>query len=129
MGEIRDLGGLLQRAGFSLPVADSLRLDVRYGAALDLMRDLRGMGETSVLADRLRRPMRRELLERVGAIYAERFGGADGRVGATFEVVFLTGWAPSADQPKPLRPGSAQVRLAEALGTTELSAGEKAGDG
>jgi SAM-dependent methyltransferase len=129
MGEIRDLGGLLQRAGFALPVADSLRLDVRYGTVLDLMRELRGMGETSVLADRLRRPMRRELLGRVGAIYAERFGGEDGRVGATFEVVFLTGWAPSADQPKPLRPGSARVRLAEAMGTTERSAGEKAGDG
>jgi SAM-dependent methyltransferase len=129
MGEIRDLGGLLQRAGFAMPVADSARFDVRYGSVIELMRELRGMAETSVLVERLRRPMRRALLERVGAIYAERFGGPDGRVGATFEVVVLTGWAPSADQQKPLRPGSARMRLADALGTTERSAGEKPGGG
>lgn len=127
MGEIRDLGGLLQRAGFALPVADSLRFDVRYASANALMRELRGMGESNVLIGRLRRPTRRAMLERVEAIYAERFGAADGRVKATFDVIFLTGWAPAADQPKPLRPGSARASLAEALGTVERSAGEKAG--
>jgi SAM-dependent methyltransferase len=129
MGALRDLGGLLQRAGFALPVADSARYDVRYPSVLALMRDLRGMAETNVMVERLRRPMRRELLGRAAAIYAERFGTADGRVSATFEVIFLTGWAPSADQPKPMRPGSARMSLAEALGTVERGAGEKAGRG
>lgn len=127
MGDIRDLGALLQRAGFALPVADSLRFDVHYADVLALMRDLRAMGETSVLRKRLRRPVPRRLLARAGAIYAERFGGPDGRVPATFEVVVLTGWAPSESQPKPLRPGSARARLAEALGVPERGAGEKAG--
>jgi SAM-dependent methyltransferase len=127
MGEIRDLGALLQRAGFALPVADSLPFDVRYPDALALMRDLRAMGETNVLRDRLRRPMPRRLLARAAALYAERFGGADGRVVASFEVIFLTGWAPADSQPRPLRPGSARARLAEAFGVPERSAGEKAG--
>lgn len=128
MGEIRDLGGLLQRAGLALPVADSQRYDVSYPSALGLMHDLRAMGETNVLRDRLRRPMRRDLLLRAAEIYAERFAGADGRVRATFEVVFLTGWAPAADQPRPLRPGSAKARLADAFGVPEQSAGERPGD-
>jgi hypothetical protein len=125
MGEIRDLGGLLQRAGFALPVADSRRFDVSYPDALALMHDLRAMGETNVLAERLRRPMRREMLARTAALYAERFPLPGGRVRATFEVIFLTGWAPGPGQPKPLRPGSAAARLADALGATERSAGEK----
>jgi SAM-dependent methyltransferase len=127
MGEIRDLGGLLQRAGFALPVADSQRFDVSYPDALALMRDLRAMGETNVMHDRLRRPLRREMLAHAAHLYAERFGGADGRLPATFEVIFLTGWAPAPDQPKPLRPGSAAARLADALGVPERSAGDKAG--
>ena len=128
MGEIRDLGGLLQRAGFALPVADSRRFDVSYATALDLMRDLRAMGETNVLSDRLRRSTRREVLARAAAIYAARFPADGGRIRASFDVIFLTGWAPAPDQPKPLRPGSAQARLADALGVPEQSAGERAGD-
>ena len=124
MGEIRDLGGLLQRAGFALPVADSRRFDVSYAGATQLMRDLRGMGETNVMAERHRRPMPRALLARAAAIYADAFGRPDGRVRATFELVFLTGWAPAAGQQKPLRPGSAQARLADALGTVEQKPGE-----
>lgn len=116
MGEIRDLGGLLQRAGLAMPVADSRRFDVTYPSPLNLMLDLRAMGETNVMLDRDRRPLRRETLARACASYARRFGTPDGRVRATFEVIFLTGWAPSADQPKPLRPGSARVRLADAIG-------------
>ena len=127
MGEIRDLGGLLQRAGLALPVADSQRFDVSYPDAVALMRDLRAMGETNVMVERLRRPMRREMLARAAALYAARFGTPDGRVRASFDVIFLTGWAPAPEQPKPLRPGSARTRLADALGTEERSAGERAG--
>ena len=127
MAGIRDLGALLQRAGFALPVADSLRFDVLYGSPFDLMRDLRAMGETNAMHERLRRPTRRGIFTRAAAHYAERFARPDGRVPATFEIIFLTGWAPSADQPKPLRPGSATVRLADALGVPERSAGEKPG--
>ncbi|MFT3972030.1 MAG: methyltransferase domain-containing protein [Amaricoccus sp.] len=115
MGEIRDLGGLLQRAGFAMPVADSRRFDVSYAGAVELMRDLRAMGETNVLCERLRRPMRREMLARAAAAYAAAAGRPDGRVRATFEVIVLTGWAPAPDQPKPLRPGSATTRLEAAL--------------
>lgn len=115
MGEIRDLGGLLQRAGLALPVADGLRFDVSYGSILALMQDLRAMGETNVMRDRLRRPMRRDLLLRAAELYAERFALPDGRLRATFEVVVLTGWAPAESQPRPLRPGSATARLADAL--------------
>jgi SAM-dependent methyltransferase len=128
MAEIRDLGGLLQRAGFALPVADSERLTVTYASPLHLMRELRAMGETNILTDRRRQPMRRATLMRACEIYAEHFGAADGRVRATFEIVFLTGWAPGPDQPKALRPGSATARLADALGAREISAGEKAGE-
>ncbi len=128
MGEIRDLGGLLQRAGFALPVADSRRFEVSYASAVDLMRDLRAMGETNVLRDRLRRPMRREMLGRTAAIYAERYPAEGGRVRAHFEVIFLTGWSPAPDQPQPLRPGSAKARLADALGVSEQSTGERPGN-
>ncbi|MFZ5963229.1 class I SAM-dependent methyltransferase [Thalassococcus sp. BH17M4-6] len=119
MGEIRDLGALLQRAGLALPVADSLPLTATYATPLDLMRDLRAMGEANALAARLRHPTRRQVLLRAAAIYAESFAGADGRVPATFELIVLTGWAPDDSQPQPLRPGSATARLAEALGTRE----------
>ena len=125
--ELRALGALLQRAGFALPVIDSDRRTVRYGSALDLMRDLRAMGATNVLHERSRKPMTRALLMRAASIYAERFADADGRIRATFEVISLSGWAPDESQQKPLRPGSARTRLADALGTIERTAGEKAG--
>lgn len=120
MGEIRDLGGLLQRAGFALPVADSFTKTVHYRDALHLMQDLRAMGEGNALADRLRRPTRRAVIARAAMLYAETYALPDGRIPATFEVICLTGWAPDASQQKPLRPGSAAQRLADALKTREL---------
>jgi SAM-dependent methyltransferase len=120
-----DAAGLLQRAGFALPVADVDRVKVRYGHPIELLRDLRRMGETSVLLERSRKPMSRRVLGRAMEIYVERFAEADGRVPATFEIVAVTGWAPHENQQKPLRPGSAKMRLADALGTQEQSAGEK----
>jgi SAM-dependent methyltransferase len=124
--DVRELGGLLQRAGFALPVVDSERLTVRYDTAFALMHDLRRMGATNVLAERRRSPLRRATLLRAGGIYRERFADADGRVRATFELVWLSGWAPHPSQQQPLRPGSAQARLADALGTKERPAGDKA---
>jgi SAM-dependent methyltransferase len=118
MGEIRDLGALLQRAGLALPVADSSLRNVTYSDALALMRDLRAMGEGNALAQRLRRPVPRGLFAETAARYAEAFGQG-GRIPATFEFIFLTGWAPHESQQKPLRPGSAVQRLADALGTEE----------
>ena len=125
--DVRAMGGLLQRAGFSLPVTDVDRLTVRYASPLALMRELRRMGAANPLLDRSRRPLKRALLARMMAIYAERFSDPDGRIRATFEIVWLSGWAPHDSQQKPLAPGSAQRRLADALGVTEISAGEKAG--
>ena len=119
MGELRDMGGLLQRAGLALPVADAVPLTVEYKDAWALMRDLRAMGETNALAQRLRQPSRRAVFERASALYQDHFATAQGRITATFELIFLTGWAPDQNQPKPLRPGSAQQRLADALGATE----------
>jgi hypothetical protein len=119
MGEIRDLGGLLQRAGFALPVADSDTVNISYADAFALMRDLRAMGEANALHSRLRHPTRRHVLQHAAGLYAQHFTGADGRITATFEVVTLTGWAPAASQQQPLRPGSATARLADALGTAE----------
>jgi SAM-dependent methyltransferase len=120
MGEIRDLGALLQRAGFALPVADSFTKTVRYRDALHLMQDLRKMGEGNALADRLRRPSRRAVFLRAAQLYQSRFGDGEGRVTATFEFICLTGWAPAASQQQPLRPGSAARRLADVLDTAEL---------
>ena len=122
-----DIAALLQRAGFTMPVADIDRVTVRYDNAFALMADLRGMGETSILADRPRGPATRALFVRMAEIYAERFSDPDGRIRATFEIVHAAGWAPHPDQPVAKRPGSATVRLADALGVTEKSAGEKAG--
>lgn len=119
MGEIRDLGGLLQRAGLALPVADGTTLTVTYADATALFRDLRGMGETNAMAARLRQPTRRAVFALAAAIYARNFALPDGRLPATFDIITLTGWAPSADQPKPLRPGSATHRLADFLKTPE----------
>lgn len=124
MGEIRDLGGLIGRAGLALPVADNIVLDVTYETPLHLMRDLRAMGETNILSAQERGFMRRDLLARAAEIYHDAYSNPDGRIRATFELVFLTGWAPSATQQKPLRPGSAQSRLADALNTTEIPSGE-----
>lgn len=128
MGEIRDLGALIGRAGFAMPVADVERLMVSYESPLHLMRELRAMGETNVLAARRRQPMRRDMLERAVEIYASHYGEPSGRVRATFEIVFLSGWAPGPDQPVAKRPGSASTRLADALGTVEVGTGVKAGD-
>jgi len=119
MAEIRDLGGLLQRAGFALPVADSFPLTASYQSAWHLMRDLRAMGEGNALSARLRHPTRRSILNATADIYAHSFG-AEGRIPATFELIFLLGWAPDDSQPKPLRPGSAAARLADALGSKEI---------
>ena len=124
--DLRDLGALLQRAGFALPVADVDRLVVRYATPLGLMHDLRRMGAGNVLHERRRKPLRRATLMRMMEVYAERFAGADGRVPATFEIVWLSGWAPHESQQRPLAPGSARTRLADALRTQEMSAGEKA---
>jgi len=118
-GDVRTLGGLLQRAGFALPVADVDSLRVTYPHPLALMAELKAMGASNVLTERSRRPMTRQLLARAAEVYMERFGGPDGRVPATFEIVTLTGWAPDPSQQKPLRPGSAKTRLAEALGVHE----------
>jgi SAM-dependent methyltransferase len=117
---IREAGGLLQRAGFALPVADSDILTVRYSDAFALMRDLRAMGMTNPLTERRRAPTRRTTLLRAAQIYAERFADADGRIRATFEILWLSGWVPHESQQKPLKPGSATARLADALGTVEL---------
>lgn len=119
MAEIRDMGGLLQRAGFALPVADAFTLTVTYASALHLMRDLRAMGEGNALDARLRRPSRRAVLLRAAALYAETHADAEGRIPASFEILVLTGWAPDESQPQPLRPGSAKARLADALATRE----------
>ena len=124
--DLRDLGALLQRAGFALPVTDADRLTVRYDTAFALMHDLRRMGATNALIDRRRTPLRRATLMRMAEIYAQRFADADGRLRATFEIVWLSGWAPHPGQQQPLKPGSAKARLADALGTREISAGEKA---
>jgi SAM-dependent methyltransferase len=125
--DLRDLGALLQRAGFALPVADSDRLIVRYDSAFALMRDLRRMGATNVMVERRRVPLRRATLLRMADIYAESFSDPDGRVRATFELVWLSGWTPHESQQQPLKPGSATTRLADVLGTKEISAGEKPG--
>ena len=122
-----DAASLLQRAGFALPVADVDRATVRYAHMFDLMRDLRGMGETSILADRPRSPLGRSVFLRAAQIYAERFSDPDGRIRASFNIIHMAGWAPHPDQPKPKRPGSATHRLADALGAQEVSLGEKAG--
>ncbi|MGR3461807.1 MAG: methyltransferase domain-containing protein [Roseovarius sp.] len=119
MGDIRDLGALLQRAGFALPVADRLPLDLSYAGALALMRELRAMGETNAMDARPRGALRRDVLARACDIYARDFAHPEGGVRASAEMVFLTGWAPDPSQPQPLRPGSATARLADALETRE----------
>jgi SAM-dependent methyltransferase len=123
--DVRELGALLQRAGFALPVVDADRLTVRYASVFALMRDLRRMGATNILSERRRTPLRRATLQRMAEIYVRRFADPDGRLRATFEIAWLTGWAPHESQQKPLKPGSAAQRLADALGSKEISTGEK----
>ena len=125
--DLRDLGALLQRAGFALPVTDVDRVTVRYESVFGLMHDLRRMGATNALLARRRTPLKRATLMRMAEIYAQRFADDDGRLRATFEIVWLSGWAPHPDQQQPLKPGSAKARLADALGAREISTGEKAG--
>jgi SAM-dependent methyltransferase len=123
--DLRDLGGLLQRAGFALPVTDVDRLTVRYDNPLELMHDLRRMGATNALVERRRAPLRRATLGRMLEIYGSRFADPDGRIRATFEVVWLSGWAPHESQQQPLAPGSAKMRLADALKAREIPAGRE----
>ena len=125
--DVRDLGGLLQRAGFALPVADADAVDVTYADPIALMRDLRAMGAGNVLADRSRKPLRRSVLARAAEIYSERHARPDGRIPATFEILTMTAWVPHESQQKPLRPGQSRMRLADALNTSERPAGEKSG--
>ncbi|WP_442581913.1 methyltransferase domain-containing protein [Mesorhizobium sp. ASY16-5R] len=113
--DVRDVGALLQRAGFALPVADVETVTVRYADMFALMRDLRAMGATNTLAARSRRPATRALFLRAAEIYAERFSDPDSRIRATFSIVWMSGWAPAPTQQKPLKPGSAKVSLADAL--------------
>jgi SAM-dependent methyltransferase len=125
--DLRDMGALLQRAGFALPVADVDRVVARYPSPLALMADLRRMGAANPLVERRRVPLRRATLVRMMEVYADRFADPDGRVRASFDIIWVSGWAPHEGQQQPLRPGSAQARLADALGTREISAGEKPG--
>ena len=119
MADIRDVGGLLGRAGLALPVADADRLTITYPDMFRLMADLRGMGEQNALLGRRRTPTARRMFLRAAEIYHDRFAGPDGRIPASFEIITLTGWAPHESQQTPLRPGSAAHRLADSLGTTE----------
>jgi len=119
MGEIRDLGGLLQRAGLALPVADGFTRQILYRDLMHLVQDLRAMGESNALAARHRAPMPRAVLARAAQLYADSFANGDGRLIASAETLFLTGWAPAEGQQKPLKPGSASARLADALGAQE----------
>lgn len=121
MADIRDLGALLQRAGFALPVADSDEITAEYRDLPHLMHDLRAMAEVNALTDRPRQFTRRALFDRAAALYADQFALPNARLPATFNLITLTGWAPADSQPKPLRPGSATSRLADALGTDEVN--------
>ena len=126
MGELRDFGGLLQRASFALPVADKTTTNVTFSSLRHLIGELRAMGETSSLSARPRHATKRALFEKTQALYEQHFSD-ESRLRATFDMVFLTGWAPSANQPKPLMPGSAKTRLADALGATEFNLPKDAG--
>lgn len=127
MADLSDLGGLLQRAGFALPVVDQDSVRVRYKSGLAAMRDVKGMGASNMLVERSRRPVTRGLLAAAAAMLEQQTTEADGRVALTFEILTLTAWVPHESQQKPLKPGSATARLADALGVPERSAGDKAG--
>ncbi|CDM59421.1 SAM-dependent methyltransferase protein [Rhizobium favelukesii] len=117
--DVRDVGGLMQRAGFALPVIDAETYTVRYDSIFPLMKDLRAMGMTNPLVARSRKPLTRAFFLRAAEIYAERYADPDGRIRATFSIIYVSGWAPHESQQKPLRPGSAKVRLADALKVEE----------
>jgi NADH dehydrogenase [ubiquinone] 1 alpha subcomplex assembly factor 5 len=125
-GDVREYGALLQRAGFGLPVADAETLTIPYASPRELMRDVRALGGGNVLLTRSRLPLARKTLERAESLYRERHGLPGGSVSASFEIVYLSGWGPDQSQQKPLKPGSAAQRLADALGTKEEKAGDKA---
>lgn len=127
MAEIRDLGSLLQRAGFALPVADSFTKTVLYRDIWHLMQDLRSMGEANALAARLKQPTKRAIFSRAADLYQKTYTTQQDKISATFEIICLTGWATHADQQKPLRPGSASARLADILGATETSLARNGG--
>lgn len=118
--DTRDVGALLQRAGFALPVTDMDRLTVRYGSMFGLMADLRAMGATSILMERSRKPVSKQVFLRAAELYAQDYADPDGRIRATFTIISLSGWAPHEGQQKPLRPGSAKTKLADALGAHRL---------
>ena len=122
-----DMSQLLQRAGFALPVSDRDRLTIRYDTLFGLLNDLKASGETHAPADPRKRGLSRRILLRAAELYAEQFADPDGRLRVTVDIIWMTGWRPHASQPKAKRPGSASVRLADALGVTEESAGEKTG--
>ena len=124
--ELRDAGALLQRAGLALPVVDADEITVTYENLFRLLADLRGMGETNTVRERLRTSTRRNIFLRAAELYLERYPAEDGRIRATFEIIYLHGWAPHESQQKALRPGSAKTSLADALGTAEYSAGDSA---
>ncbi|MCL2428798.1 MAG: SAM-dependent methyltransferase, partial [Alphaproteobacteria bacterium] len=126
--DVREMGALLQRAGFALPVTDVDRIIVRYSSPFRLLRDLRCMGAANPLVERRRVPLRRATLMRAMDVYAERFADPDGKLRASFDVVWLSGWSPHESQQQPLRPGSAKQRLADALGTREVSIGDNKPD-
>ncbi|MBV1707368.1 MAG: methyltransferase domain-containing protein [Hyphomicrobiales bacterium] len=118
--DVRSIGALAQRAGFALPVVDLERITVRYPSMLALLADLRAMGATNPLCERARKPASRALFLRAAALYAERFSDADGKIRASFDWIWMSGWAPHASQQKPLAPGTAKMRLADALKTREI---------
>ena len=124
---LQDMAGLLQRAGFALPVVDVDRVTVRYDTPFALLVDLKGMAERAAFADGSRPPLSRRLLSRMVEIYASEHSDADGRVRASFEIIWLSGWCPAPGQPQPLKPGSAKTSLASAVGAKEISLGENAG--
>ncbi len=124
--DVRDLGSLLQRSRFALPVVDADQIIVRYDSLFNLLSDLRAMGETNAISERRKVPLRRTTLMRAAELYQEKHADPDGRIRATFEILYATGWAPHESQQKPMRPGTAAMRLADALKTEEISTGEKA---
>ncbi len=126
MIHLHDMAMLMQRAQFALPVVDSHRIPVTYENPIRLVRDLRGMGEGNPFSSKIRTPLNKALLHSMTDYYREHFSEQDGRILATFDIIYACGWSPHESQPKPLRPGSAQKSIADALGTYELSAGEKA---
>lgn len=123
--DVRDLGGLMQRAGFSLPVVDSDVITVTYENMFRLIADLRGMGETNAVLQQSRKIPPRALFMRAAELYQQKYANAEGRIEATFHIFYLHGWAPHESQPQPLRPGSASASLAKALDGEEVPTGDK----